>query len=235
MRPRSEPTSVPAAAAQTSEAAGRDEAEGDAESDAPTSPDVRPQARPAAEPPSNPDPQRPAAGYLSLFGAPALQKRPPRPDAPAKQDDAQALFDGSNALAVQQEAPAEPATDPLLDRVVAAWGRCVGAVKRERIHVGALLQHAKPDGVQGDTLLLAVPDDFHRRFLQVEQACLLEHLERALGQSIGSIRFVIQETLPADEAGVAEVFDAKAYMERKRKENPVVRAIFEQFGGELVW
>ena len=194
-------------------------------------PDVRP---PAQEP-------RPAPSYLSLFGTPALQRKPARPAAQqtSERDDAQALFSGSGALAVQ-EAPAlvqeDAGSERLLRQATSVWGRCVEAIKRERIHVGALLQHTKPDAVQGDVLLLAVPDDFHRRFLQIEQEYLTQHLEKALGEPLSSIRFVIQETLPSpnDEA-TADVFDAKAYMEKKRQENPVVRAIFEQFGGELVW
>ena len=184
---------------------------------------------------------RTAPSYLSLFGTPALQRKPTRSAArpTSEQDDAQALFSGSGALAVQ-DAPAlankDDGAERLLRQATAVWGRCVEAVKRERIHVGALLQHTKPDAVQGDVLLLAVPDDFHRRFLQIEQEYLTQHLEKALGEPLSSIRFVIQETLPSpDDEVAADVFDAKAYMEKKRQENPVVRAIFEQFGGELVW
>ena len=245
MRPRPEPTSASAAPtsdaqtsiAQTSEPSNWDEPEDEAEpGQAAPSPDVRRGAKPAADVSPEPGSERSAAGYLSLFGTPALQKRKPQNAAPRDSGGAGALFDGSGALAVQ-EAPAEDAAvaEPLLRRITAAWDRCVAAVKRERIHVGALLQHARPDGVRGDVLLLAVPDDFHRRFLQVEEDFLLGHLEGALGEAVASVRFVIQETLPTGGDAVADVFDAQAYMERKRKENPVVRAIFEQFGGELVW
>ena len=219
------PTDEPVAEEPDEDVAGADEPADDV-----PPPDVRPGAQET----------RPAPSYLSLFGTPALQRKPAGSAQPtSEQDDAQALFSGSGALAVQ-EAPAlaEKAADAdrLLRRAESVWGRCVEAIKQERIHVGALLQHTRPDAVQGDVLLLAVPDDFHRRFLQIEQAYLTEHLEKALGEPLASIRFVIRETLPSpnDEA-TADVFDAKAYMEKKRQENPVVRAIFEQFGGELVW
>ncbi|MGI9175168.1 MAG: DNA polymerase III subunit gamma/tau [Rhodothermales bacterium] len=191
--------------------------------------------RPTAQEP------RPAPSYLSLFGTPALQRKSAGPAAQqtSEQDDAQALFSGSGALAVQQApdlAQEDAGSERLLRQATSVWGGCVEAIKRERIHVGALLQHTKPNAVQGDVLLLAVPDDFHRRFLQIEQEYLTKHLEKALGESLSSIRFVIRETLPSpDDETTADVFDAKAYMEKKRQENPVVRAIFEQFGGELVW
>ena len=240
MRPRLEPTSASAperAAQAPDDAFDGDELEDEADwNQAAPSPDASPRTKPVADVPPEQPSQRPAVGYLSLFGTPALQKGKLRNASPPQQDDARALFDGSGALAVQ-EAPAQEAApvEPLLRRITAAWDRYVAAIKRERIHVGALLQHAKPDGVQGDVLLLAVPDDFHRRLLQTEQDILIEHLERMLGETVTSIRFVIRETLPSTGADVTDVFDAQAYMEQKRKENPVVRAIFEQFGGELVW
>jgi hypothetical protein len=46
----------------------------------------------------------------------------------------------------------------------------------------------------------------------------------------------VQETLQTGATPeTAPQIDPLEYFNRKREENPVVRAIFEQFGGELVW
>ncbi|MEX0600641.1 MAG: hypothetical protein WD205_08365, partial [Rhodothermales bacterium] len=60
--------------------------------------------------------------------------------------------------------------------------------------------------------------------------------EELVDVSIRTIQFSIRESM--DETASQETasdFDPYEYMKRKREENPVVRAIFDQFGGELVW
>ncbi len=110
-------------------------------------------------------------------------------------------------------------------------------VKAERIHVGALLQHAAPLDLQEESLVLAVPDEFHNRMLSSQQDFLLENLKSLAPFKIARISYVIgmnDSELP-QEKETAEEIDPYEYMRRKRQESPVIRAIFDEFGGEMVW
>jgi hypothetical protein len=47
--------------------------------------------------------------------------------------------------------------------------------------------------------------------------------------------FAIRHGLAVDSGETEDSFDPLEYMQRKRAESPIVRAIFDEFGGELVW
>lgn len=109
-------------------------------------------------------------------------------------------------------------------------------VKNDKIQVWSLLHHAKPDGYRDELALIAVPNDFHRRILSSQESYVLEHLRPLADVPVRSLQFVIREEMEAPDAEeTASEFDPYEYMQRKRQENPVIRAIFDQFGGELVW
>ena len=125
---------------------------------------------------------------------------------------------------------------PAFDDVANAWPRYVQAVKSERIHVGALLQHTAPLAVESQSLVVGVPDDFHRRLLNSQREFLLQHLRLFAPPDVGALSFTVHATLDADgDAPEAQAVDPKKYFEQKRRENPVIQALFDQFGGELVW
>jgi hypothetical protein len=85
-------------------------------------------------------------------------------------------------------------------------------------------------------LTVAVPDDFHKRLLTNQEPFLVEQLRGHLPGRFNRISFSIRKDLTTLDSGPqGDAFDAEAYMERKRQENPMVRALFEEFGGELVW
>jgi DNA polymerase-3 subunit gamma/tau len=168
----------------------------------------------------------------SLFGTPALKKSP-RSAAP-DDTEAKALF--ADAGTVQTLTRVEVATDPLLARIEALWPRYVQSVKTDRIHVGSLLQHTIPLSVESNTVTVGVPDEFHRRLLSSQQPCRLKHLVEMTPDSITNLTLTIHEDLDdSTPETVKQDVDPHAYMQRKREENPVIQAIFEQFGGELVW
>ncbi len=168
----------------------------------------------------------PGSNYQGLFGAPALRKVQ-TPNKPA--DDASAAADGDVIVA---EAPSSE-----LDEITQIWPEFLKHVQTERIHVSALLQHARPIKIHEETLVLSVPDEFHKRMLANQQDFLLDHLcnfvmvpiERAnfVIDMIGSDALLKQEVTPA--------IDPHEYMQKKRDESPIVRAIFDEFGGEMVW
>ncbi len=205
----------------------QDEPEADDEEIDPTPPPLAP--TPALSSAPSPEPQA-ASGYLNLFGAPALSKKKSQ-----EHDEPSAYFSGDGGATVADVALAVEAP-PLLQQVEAAWPRYVKNVKMARIHVGALLQHTRPVGLDGETLLIAVPDDFHQRLLGSQDAFLLQHLAETAGDEVTDLRFVVQEAVePAETEETAQDFDPLEYMQRKREESPVIRALFDKFGGEIVW
>ena len=187
---------------------------------------------------SPPPPSEPAEKRRStnLFNTPALQNK--RSDASAASstsedpDEPQNRHRGDGASSAAVAAPASSQ----LQHIESAWPDFVSTVKRERIQVGALLQHCSPVRIRGNALSVAVPDDFHQRLLRSQQALLLDHLSELVTDEFSQLTFVVQENLdvPQQEETANEV-DPYEYMQQKRQENPVIRAIFEQFGGELVW
>jgi hypothetical protein len=65
---------------------------------------------------------------------------------------------------------------------------------------------------------------------------LLKHLNAASEIQYKKIEFVIRQIAQTEgtESRKSE-FDPYEYMKRKRQESPIVKSIFEDFGGELVW
>lgn len=158
-----------------------------------------------------------------IFGKPALKrKNPPATNAApsAGKDEVEAaVADAPNALPLAQ-----------------IWDDLVETVNEDRIHVGSLLKHSRPEDVRDGIAVIGVPDDFHHRLLSHQHDYLIEHIKPLLSVEIRSMRFMIREDLEAPDAEeTASDFDPYEYMQRKRQENPVIRAIFDQFGGELVW
>ena len=193
------------------------------------SPKPKPKARPeasrsaAADEPA--DAVAPASAPM-LFGSPAL-KTPPRP---AEQHDASAS--GSPVLSLVLPESADRSSLKSIDNV---WLAFVRSVKSDRIHVGSLLQHGSPSNLEGTTLQVAVPDDFHRRLLSNQADFLLGHLDSLLPGQVKRFSFAIRHGLAVDSGETEDSFDPLEYMQRKRAESPIVRAIFDEFGGELVW
>ncbi len=195
-----------------------------------TAPAPPPAAPPREEPPS----ATPAApsGFPDLFGTPALRKSPSATsaDPPEPQD----LFAGSSAVATIEPVAVAPAAPP--DAMTAVWSRFVKAAKSERIHVGALLQHTTPLEIADGAVLIGVPDEFHRRLLSNQQDFLLKHLQALDLEEVNRLTFIVREDLhPATPEEAVPDIDPQEYMQRKRQESPVIQAIFEQFGGEMVW
>jgi hypothetical protein len=116
------------------------------------------------------------------------------------------------------------------------WSDLLSRVKEDRIHVGSLLRHSRPEEFRDGTAVVGVPDDFHRRLLTSQQDYVVEQIQALLSMPLRAVRFIVRDDLEAPDAEeTASDFNPYEYMQRKRQENPVIRAIFDQFGGELVW
>jgi DNA polymerase-3 subunit gamma/tau len=160
-----------------------------------------------------------------LFGPPALSRRASAPKTNG------GTIEGSAALSTTPFAPIAIGDA----HKVSEWLPFVMAVKSDRIHVGSLLQHAAPRAMSDGHIEIDVPDDFHKRLLENQQDFLLKHARGVIADSVRSLRFSVQASVKAPSGETAEDFDPYEYMQQKRKDNPVIRAIFDEFGGELVW
>ncbi len=171
----------------------------------------------------------PREQYESLYGAPALRKvqmKPKETRAPA------------SAAALRDEVlVTEAAASKDVDWVRGVWTSYLHHVKSERIHVSALLQHAAPLDVRDGTLVLSVPDEFHKRMLASQNEFLVDNLMQFVSLPIQRLSFVIDLARAEEKAAhdASKHIDPHEYMRQKRQENPVIRAIFEEFGGEMVW
>ena len=188
---------------------------------------------PPAAPPPEEHRSEPPASYPSLFGTPALQKTPHKAT-PGETPEPQDLLADSDPVATMEAVAVAPVA--AVDRVMSVWPRFVKTITHERIHVGALLQHTTPLHLEADAVTIGVPDAFHQRLLGNQQAFLVKHLQAFDLEEISRLTFTVRENLETStpEHAASDV-DPHEYMQRKRQENPVIQAIFEQFGGELVW
>ncbi|MEM8485887.1 MAG: DNA polymerase III subunit gamma/tau [Bacteroidota bacterium] len=163
--------------------------------------------------------------YLGLFGAPALRKVQ-QSDVPvpiAASDDSPVLSDSA------------PSSE--LAEITAHWDAFLKHIQGERIHVSALLQHTRPIQLQEETLVLSVPDDFHKRMLSNQQEFLLDTLCNFVMVPVERLGFVIDmmESEELLQQETASEIDPYEYMQKKRNESPIIRALFDEFGGEMVW
>jgi len=201
-------------------------------SDSDDPPDVDPPVDPEPRPPLKlvekpPPPAIPREDGLGLFSAPLLRKPGSAPKGNEPEAGLRVAIDVAVALPLSSSQTAV---------LLALWPGYVGRIRAERIHVSALLQHATPQDDQGHTIVLSVPDDFHRRMLDSQQEYLLSRFREETGRTIARFEFLVG----GGEAGshVPETpreIDPYEYMKQKRQESPVIRAIFDQFGGEVVW
>ncbi len=216
------PSAEPESAAPEPEAA--DESERDDPGPPPARPAPRPAASPAPAAPKQPEPDL----RIGLFGSPALQRKR-TPDG----DPSAALGDGASGRA---EAVSVVATDAhfgvSLHRVREVWPRLIDTVKAERPSVAGVLAHVEPVAVEHGTVQVAVPSAFVQQLLRSEQASFTEALADAMGEEPPPLAFVVRDGAVGETATPPDRFER---IKQLRHEHPVIRAIFEQFGGEIVW
>ena len=163
--------------------------------------------------------------YLGIFGAPALRKvQQPTISEPAADTDDETIVAGG-------------AASTELGEVKAHWEAFLKYIQGERIHVSALLQHTRPIQLQEETLVLSVPDDFHKRMLSNQQEFLLDTLCNFVMVPVERLGFVIDmvESEELLQQETASEIDPYEYMQKQRNESPIIRALFDEFGGEMVW
>ena len=193
-------------------------------------PPPRPAPPPAAKPAARPSPGR-AGG--ALFGRPALQR--------SSGGDGQT--GGAATLAVPDAPQATGATaggaapaehvGPDLGRVQDAWPRVVEAVRAEvGVRVGAIVQGGRPLRVRRGAVEVGLDDAFACRVADDHADVLAAVLARVLGGEAPAVRYVVAPADAVETGAPADPFDA---LKQMRQEHPVVRALFERFGAEIVW
>ena len=119
-----------------------------------------------------------------------------------------------------------------LQRVREAWPKLVETLRAERPSVAGVLARVEPTGVDYGTVQVAVASSFDRRLLESEKASFVSVLADVMGEEPPPLAFVVGEAASAETAAPADPFER---IKQLRHEHPVIRAIFEQFGGEIVW
>lgn len=202
--------------------------------------DVTVHAAPVSLPSENEPPPEPVADAPKAAPSPST-----KPVGPAE-TPVRSLFGAPALKAVRSkpvEAPAESRPEPetgsdhpsmAMTTVTTAWASYVKDVASQRIHVGALLQHATPSVIDGDTIRVAVPDEFHERLLGREAPYLSERLASVMELDAGlTMRFFVSKDVAvANEEAEPDPLER---VKKLRQDNPIIRALFDEFGGELVW
>ncbi len=207
--------------AETTDAASEDEP-------LPFSPEPPKPSSSVTEPlPSAPTTSSPA--HSGLFGTPALQiTRDPSGDGSGGPEAALAV---AGDVAVAIASPGNDLDVPL-GRIKTLWPDLVQTIKADRIHVGTLLEMSEPTRVVRGSVEVATPDDFSRKLLESEVVKFSSALSDLLEDKAPPLRFVVDSSSNGEPAKEVDPFER---FKQLRHENPVIQALFEKFGAEIVW
>ncbi len=180
-------------------------------------------APPAPTPPAPPAEPRPGGG---LFGAPALRR--PRPGSTSG--------DGHAGIVPSLGAPAAGVADPFassLGRIREAWPALAAALRAEqRIRLASFLKDADVVRVYNGAVEVALADALAIAVAAEHAAEVQATLSGLLGEAAPPLRFVAGEARRGEPAAASDPFERLKAM---RHEHPVVRALFERLGAEIVW
>ncbi|HYE97211.1 MAG TPA: DNA polymerase III subunit gamma/tau [Rubricoccaceae bacterium] len=201
--------------------------------EAPVAAAVPPPPRPAPPGPSTPPPApQVAEPAAALFGAPALRRK-----AGGEKPSPEAQFSGGDGADVAVAPPPEtaPASDDFalpLGRVREVWPRLVQRAKTERVRLGSFLAGELPLEARRGAVEVAVPNEFAKTQLDEQAPYVREVLRDLLGAEPPPLRFVVR----AVEQGAApREADPYERFKQLRHNHPVIQALFERFGAEIVW
>lgn len=200
-------------------------------------------SKPAPKPPSTStsvdeatDSTASATRTLGLFGPPALKRKPRGgPKASLGGDGQAAAVQHDMDVAVADPSDEAPTTvaEAVADQ---AWRFAIDTIRGERIHVGALLQNVRISRTTSSTLHLSVPDAFHKRMLTTQHDYLVGKFNALLDLDVQRVQFVV-EASPSYTTDVSnhKRLDPASYMKKLREQDPTVQALFDLFGGEIVY
>ncbi|GAB5519671.1 MAG: DNA polymerase III subunit gamma/tau [Rhodothermales bacterium] len=172
-----------------------------------------------------------------LFGPPALKRKPRLggPKAALGGDGQASVVPDQTDVAVAEAADERPAA-PMPAVAPALWQAAVDGIRVERIHVGSLLQNVRLVGLSRGSLRLAVPDTFHQRMLSTQHDYLVAKFKDTLNLDLERLQFSVEATAEY-QANISDHkrLDPATYMQQLREQDPTVQALFDLFGGEIVY
>ena len=221
---RPEPPRPPEPPTDRDDLAGRGGDDGGVPRPAPPSP--APDPAPATSAPASAGPPRPRG---SLFGRPALR----RPSSGDGQTGGEAALAVPAAPSLGPGSAPAKHVGPALADVQGAWPRVVEAVRdRVGVRVAAVVKAGRPLRVRRGAVEVGLDDAFACRVADDHAEVLADVLADVLGGEAPPVRYVVAPPDAAETGAPADPFDA---LKQMRQEHPVVRALFERFGAEIVW
>ncbi len=181
---------------------------------------------PASDPEPAPNPNQGAlfasgSGGMEVFGKPALGI-PPIADTASEPTGAH--HSTATLVAPTSETGRRPE----------AWDAVVTHVTENKIHLGALLQHAEPAIREESVLTLIVPDDFHAGVLKDAIPDILEGMAEAT-YPVTTVEFEVNGRAAAESEADGEAVNPQEALLKLCEEYPAIQKLMERFGGEIVW
>jgi DNA polymerase III subunit gamma/tau len=214
-------------------------------SDAPAAPAATPSASDTKKAPSPaPSPSSVDDDLGGLFSAPALQKKQSSREGDTNGGSggtpqnqlAGAALSGDGDVATLEAPPTATEVTTEITQLKRIWPQLVQAIKRNNIGLGSALQQAVPLKTMRDTAVIGVSRAFYKQTLQAKADLLLSELQDMVDRPIERLEFRVKTDMATDAPHDEEAtFDVQAYLKQEAETDPVMRSIFEQFGGEVVW
>ena len=173
----------------------------------------KPSPTPASSRP--PQPEIDAAVTKPQKGKTQAPRNIPEPSAPE--------FHGQVSTTPVQSSAPENQFLPIKDE---HWRQIVHRVESELVHIGSMLNEAKPLGLENDTLIIAVGQELFAEMLKSQEAYILRKIsELSLPHIPTRLTIKIQKDLaPSPEADSFGVDPYKRFEERKANEPVVANA-----------
>ena len=214
-------------------------------SDAPAAPAATPSASDTKKAPSPaPSPSSVDDDLGGLFSAPALQKKQSSREGDTNGGSggtpqnqlAGAALSGDGDVATLEAPPTATEVTTEITQLKRIWPQLVQAIKRNNIGLGSALQQAVPLKTMRDTAVIGVSRAFYKQTLQAKADLLLSELQDMVDRPIERLEFRVKTDMATDAPHDEDAtFDVQAYLKQEAETDPVMRSIFEQFGGEVVW
>ncbi len=182
---------------------------------------------------------------------PPVEEAAEEPNVPPRKPRAQRRQESSTEEAVFGKPSLERPQDPKPDRKVSSpagggrsaevhrfsklWPEFVQRVKQDSLKIGSLLEHSKPHKFQHDTLHIGVPGELHKNLCEDRASDLVGVLAHLSGTSPKRLAFEILPGLQEQHKHDDRPFDASLHLRQRTRGEPVVRALVEKFGAEVVW
>jgi DNA polymerase-3 subunit gamma/tau len=191
---------------------------------------------------SDPDASESSADS-NVLGTPALKRqRSPspsenNPDAgPSAPSRSGPRADSDPTTVVAEPPPETRDASAELKRIQHGWEQLVANVKEEKRILGLALAEARADELSGNRLQIRVPRQYARDRCIENKELLRRKLEEMLLNDAPQLTFVVDETLADNEDGEpSAAFDPFQHVKQLRENDPVIKEIFDRFGGEFVY